>query len=170
MLDRIQKFFAILAAVVLLGIVGLYVYLATLEGKRAEPAAVLEVTRDRPLFFAHRGGLREAPENTIEAFESAIENGVDVLELDVHSSADGKLVVHHDGSLERTTNGEGLVGDKNLSELKGLDAGYRFTRGGEAGFPFRGKGVEMPTLREVFEKFPLQLINIEVFVIYHIEF
>lgn len=161
-LFRIQKIFAVLAAVFLVSILGLYIYLANLEGKRAAPLPVLSSNGERPLFFAHRGGGGEAPENTFAAFEKAIESGVDVLEIDVRTTADEKLVVFHDGSLERTTNGSGPVSEKNLDQLKKLDAGYAYTPDGGQTFPFRGKAVEIPTLREVFRRYPEKLINLEV--------
>ena len=93
--------------------------------------------------FAHRGFSGKYPENTMLAFEKAVEAGADGIELDVHLSADGELVIIHDELVDRTTDGTGLVGSKTLAELKALDA--------SAGF----KGVygknEIPTLREYFE-------------------
>ena len=82
-----------------------------------------------------------APENTFASFERAIELGVDVIELDVHLTADGEVVVIHDAELHRTTDGEGLVGQKSLAELKTLDAGVRFAP------EFAGQRI--PTLGEV---------------------
>ena len=73
--------------------------------------------------LAHRGASAQFPENTLLAFRQAIEQGVDMLELDVHSTADAHLVVIHDRTLERTTNGQGYVNDLTLQELRQLDAG-----------------------------------------------
>src|SRR5207245_7355610 len=77
----------------------------------------------RILLGGHRGNAAEFPENTLAAFASALELGVDVIECDVHLSADGALPVIHDHLLDRTTNGSGLVRDLTLAELKRLDAG-----------------------------------------------
>ena len=77
----------------------------------------------RPLVIAHRGASAEAPENTIAAFELAVQQGADAIELDVHLSRDDQLVVIHDFTLERTTDGAGPVRDRSVQELKRLDAG-----------------------------------------------
>ena len=79
-----------------------------------------------PQIFAHRGARRVAPENTFPAMEAALAMGVDGIELDVHLSRDGRLVVIHDYALERTTNGHGLVVNHTAAELAALDAGSHF--------------------------------------------
>lgn len=108
-----------------------------------------------PVVIAHRGASGDAPENTLPAFHLAIEKyGVDMIELDVQCSQDGVPVVFHDETLERTTNGTGLVSRSSLSELKLLDAGFRFDPTGDGPFPFREKGVRIPTLEEVLRMFP----------------
>jgi len=95
-----------------------------------------------PLFVtAHRGFSGAAPENTLAAFHAAIEAGADMVELDVHLSRDGRLVVIHDDTLSRTTNGKGNVADKTLAELQGLDAGAWFNPS------FAGE--KIPTLAQV---------------------
>src|SRR3990172_7158952 len=75
------------------------------------------------LNIAHRGASALAPENTMAAFEKAVELGADVIELDLHMSRDGELVVIHDDTLDRTTDGRGVVHELNLKDLKRLDAG-----------------------------------------------
>jgi glycerophosphoryl diester phosphodiesterase len=95
------------------------------------------------LVIAHRGFSGAAPENTIAAFKKAIDLGVDMIELDVHLSKDGQVVVIHDDTLNRTTNGKGKVISYTLNELKQLDAGSWF------GSQFFGE--KIPTLREVLE-------------------
>src|SRR5436190_19971309 len=80
----------------------------------------------RPLVFAHRGGSALAPENTMDAFANGLSLGADGLELDVHLSSDGVVVVHHDATLERTTNGRGVLAGMTADELARLDAGYHF--------------------------------------------
>jgi glycerophosphoryl diester phosphodiesterase len=114
------------------------------------------------LVIAHRGGAALRPENTLEAFEHALALGADVLEMDVRATADGAIVVIHDATLERTTDGRGPVSSFTLAELRKLDAGYRWTADGGRTYPFRGKDVRVPTLAEVFERFPQARMNIEV--------
>jgi glycerophosphoryl diester phosphodiesterase len=80
-------------------------------------------TARRPLIIAHRGYRAKYPENTMAAFEAAIDVGVDMIELDVLRTKDRDMVVIHDESLDRTTNGHGMVSDYTLSELRALDAG-----------------------------------------------
>jgi glycerophosphoryl diester phosphodiesterase len=115
---------------------------------------------NRPLVFAHRGGCALGPENTIAAFDRGLAAGADGLELDVHLSADGVVVVHHDETLDRTTNGAGPLARRTAAELAAVDAGYRFAQG--ACFTFRGQGVGIPTLREVFRRYPNVPIIIEM--------
>jgi len=97
------------------------------------------------LVIAHRGASAAAPENTIAAFELAIAEGADGIELDVHLSSDDQPVVIHDERVDRTTNGSGSVRDRTLRELKRLDAG------GWHGDRFRGQRIQ--SLQEVFERF-----------------
>jgi glycerophosphoryl diester phosphodiesterase len=115
----------------------------------------------KPRFFAHRGGALEAPENTLEAFRNGVAAGADHLELDVHASADGEIIVLHDPTLERTTNGHGEVRRHTLAELQALDAGYTFIDAGGR-TPFRGCGVRIPTLAEVCREFPDVALNMEI--------
>jgi glycerophosphoryl diester phosphodiesterase len=115
-----------------------------------------------PVNFAHRGGRKIVPENTIEGFREAIKLGPVVLELDVRSSADGEVVVIHDGAVDRTTDGTGDVARMTLAELQSLDAGYRFTPDNGATFPWRGRGVKIPTLEAIFREFPDRPVNIEL--------
>jgi glycerophosphoryl diester phosphodiesterase len=116
----------------------------------------------RALVMAHRGGAGLWPENTMYAFSRAVEMGVDVLEVDMHSTSDGELVIIHDDTLERTTNGTGRVNSLSLAQLKALDAGYRWSSDGGKTFPYRGQGVTVPTLKEVFTTFPKMRFNIDI--------
>jgi glycerophosphoryl diester phosphodiesterase len=100
--------------------------------------------KDRRLVFAHRGGAKLAPENTLQAFDIGLSLGADGIECDVHLARDGIPVVVHDQTLERTTNASGTVGGLTAAELARVDAGYRFTHDG--GFPFRGQEIGVPTL------------------------
>ena len=79
------------------------------------------------LVIAHRGGRSLGPENTVYTFKRAIELGANVLEMDLQTTVDGALVILHDREVDRTTNGKGAVDRFNLSELKKLDAGYRWS-------------------------------------------
>jgi glycerophosphoryl diester phosphodiesterase len=115
----------------------------------------------RPLVFAHRGGSGLAPENTLAAFDNGLALGADGLELDVHLSKDGVVVVHHDRTLARTTNLEGAVVERTAAELVAADAGCRY-RGADGGFPFRGRGIGVPTLAEVLARYPQTRIIIEL--------
>ena len=103
------------------------------------------------------------PENTIEGWiEAKIRYQPDVWELDVHLTADDSLVVIHDESVDRTTNGYGLVGDMSFEEIRELDAGFWFTPDSGATRPWQGKGVRIPALAEVFDSFPSDFFNIEI--------
>jgi glycerophosphoryl diester phosphodiesterase len=115
-----------------------------------------------PRLFAHRGASARAPENTLEAFRLARELGAPYLELDIHVSADGELVVIHDSSVSRTTGRRGRVENMTLAELRKLDAGYKFTTDHGRTFPFRSKGLKIPTLNEVLENFPEMRITVEL--------
>jgi glycerophosphoryl diester phosphodiesterase len=95
------------------------------------------------LIIAHRGASGNAPENTIAAFSLAVDQGADVIDLDVHMTADGYPVVIHDATLDRTTDGTGLVRSRTLAELRRLDAGSWFHN--------RFAGERVPTLEEVVE-------------------
>ncbi len=119
-------------------------------------------TLRRPAHISHRGGAKLEPENTLRAFTRAVnEFHTDVLELDVHLTRDGVLVVHHDATVERCTDGTGAIADFSLAELQRLDAGFRFTNDGTT-FPRRGQGVRIPTLREVLISLPDVRVNLEV--------
>ncbi|MBR0136398.1 MAG: glycerophosphodiester phosphodiesterase, partial [Clostridia bacterium] len=105
--------------------------------------------------LGHRGAAAYAPENTMPAFEMALEQGADGLELDVHLSKDGELVIMHDERVDRTTNAHGFIKDFTLEELKALDASY-----GKEGFA----NAVVPTLREVYElvRGTDKMINVEI--------
>ena len=127
--------------------------------------------------MAHGGGEDEAPTNTMYAFKRAEALGADMLELDVHSTKDGKLVVIHDATVDRTTNGTGKVESKTLAQLKKLDNAYDFTPAGQKNvYPMRGirtgkkptpagytpADFTVPTLKEVFDAFPNTPVNVEI--------
>jgi glycerophosphoryl diester phosphodiesterase len=109
----------------------------------------------RPTIFAHRGASAHAPENTLAAFELAVVQKADAIELDAKLCADGQIVVFHDQTVDRTTNGTGKVLDLTLPALKEMDAGSWF------GEDFKGEHI--PTLDEVFEAVGKKIfINVEL--------
>ncbi len=109
----------------------------------------------QPVIFAHRGACAHAPENTLAAFELALAQGADGIELDVKLSADGHVVVIHDAMVDRTTGEHGRVKDLSLAELRTFDAGSFFAE------KFRGE--KIPTLEEVFETLGNRtFINVEL--------
>ena len=112
--------------------------------------------------FAHRGGAKIVPENTREGFREGLRVGAGVLELDVHTTADGAVVVIHDETVDRTTDGSGTIREMTLTEVKRLDAGYRFTPDGGRTYPYRGEGVRIPTMEEVYREFTDVPINVEI--------
>lgn len=103
-----------------------------------------------PLVFAHRGGCALGPENTLASFDRGMAAGADGLELDVRLAADGVPVVHHDLTLDRTTNVSGPVASYTSEQLKGVDAAYHFAVDGC--YPFRGQGIGVPTLADVLRR------------------
>jgi glycerophosphoryl diester phosphodiesterase len=114
-----------------------------------------------PQVFAHRGGCALGPENTIAAFDLGRAAGADGLELDVHLSSDGVIVVCHDDLLDRTTNASGPIQACTAADLARVDAGHRFADTAGA-FPFRGLGIGIPTLRDVLARYRDLLIIIEM--------
>ena len=116
-------------------------------------------SRRKPLLLAHRGTSLLAPENTAPAFDFAMRHGADVLEIDVRLSSDNEVMVFHDETLERTTNGTGLVREHTEATLKQLDAAYYFSLDGQ--LAARGTGVSMLSLIELLERYPIR-VNIDI--------
>jgi glycerophosphoryl diester phosphodiesterase len=109
----------------------------------------------KPILLAHRGDLAHAPENTLPSFRQAIEKGADGVELDAKLTSDGHVIVFHDTTVDRTTNGSGKVASFSLERIRSLDAGSWFHE--------NFKGTQVPLLEEVFETVgPDRLINIEL--------
>jgi glycerophosphoryl diester phosphodiesterase len=115
-----------------------------------------------PVNLAHRGASIVAPENTMEAFGTAVEAGAGGLELDVHLTRDGHVVVIHDATVDRTTSGAGAVSEMTVDELRRLDAGHTFSPDGGPTRPYQGRDVRVPTLEEVLEGFPDVAVNIDL--------
>jgi glycerophosphoryl diester phosphodiesterase len=115
-----------------------------------------------PLVIAHQGGDGLWPGNTLYAFEQSAALGVDVLEMDLHITQDGVLVINHDETVDRTTDGTGNIEDMTLAEIKALDAGYDWSNDDGQTFPYRDTGITIPTLEEIFEAFPTYPMTIEI--------
>lgn len=115
-----------------------------------------------PLVIAHQGGDEVWPGDTLFAYQNAAALGVDVLEMDIHISLDGVLVLMHDEKVDRTTDGTGEIESMTLAELKQLDAGYDWSLDEGQTFPFRGQGITVTTLEEVFQAFPEKHMTIEI--------
>ena len=115
----------------------------------------------RPWLVAHRGGARLAPENTLPAFARAARLGADAFELDVHLTRDGEVVVFHDDETTRLTGAPGTIEQRTLAEVRALDAGFGFTEDAGRSFPWRGRGVAPPSLRELLAAYPSMRMNIE---------
>jgi glycerophosphoryl diester phosphodiesterase len=115
-----------------------------------------------PLVIAHQGGDGIWPGETMYAYKNAVALGVDVLEMDIHITKDGELVLMHDETVDRTTNGTGEVEAMTLAELEKLDAGYDWSTDEGKTFPFRGQGITITTLEEVFQSFPKMHMTIEI--------
>jgi glycerophosphoryl diester phosphodiesterase len=112
--------------------------------------------------LAHQGASGHAPSNTLESFRLAMAMHADILETDVHLTRDGVIVTSHDDRIDRLSNGHGLIKEMTLAELLQYDFGYGFTPDGGKSYPYRGKGVTIPTLEEVFMAFPGVRVNIEI--------
>ena len=126
------------------------------------PASAYYASADRPLVIAHQGGDGIWPGDTLYAFEKAVEIGADVLEMDAHITRDGQIVLMHDEEVDRTTDGTGLIEDMTVDELRQLDAAYQWSNDDDKTFPFRGQGIRVPTLEELFQKFPQMRYVIEI--------
>jgi glycerophosphoryl diester phosphodiesterase len=128
----------------------------------------------RVIAYAHQGGAWESPSSTLHAIQHAIEVGATAVELDVHATADGELVVCHDATVDRTTAGQGTIASFTLAQLRAMDFSYWWIPGADvtpgrptADYPFRGRAPADPsfgiaTLREVLEQFPGVVLNLDI--------
>ncbi|MBK9051699.1 MAG: glycerophosphodiester phosphodiesterase [Chloroflexi bacterium] len=151
---------------IIAGFVGTFLVIYLILALIAQPRPEHRFFANAPdvLVIAHQGGEHLRPDNTMAAFQYAYDLGVDVLELDIHSTSDGQLVVIHDNTVDRTTDGSGLVNELTLAEIQQLDAAYRWPHNVEnpSEFPYRDQGITIPTLDEVFAAFPGMRVNIEI--------
>ena len=114
-----------------------------------------------PIAFAHRGGAKLWPENTLTAFQGAIDLGIRHIETDLHRTRDGVIVCFHDERLERTTDGLGPIARHTHAELERLDAGHGF-QSDDGRHPFRGQGIRIPTFDEALALHPEVRFNVEI--------
>ncbi len=115
---------------------------------------------EHPIRLAHRGSTILWPENTMAAFQGAVGLDCRYIETDLHMTRDGVLVIFHDDRLERLTNGRGWIKDWLWPDLRVLDAAYHFKPG--QGYPFREKGITIPSLEEAMSTFPGSMFNIDL--------
>ena len=115
-----------------------------------------------PLVIAHQGGDGIWPGETLFAYQNAVDLGVDVLEMDIHITADGVLILMHDETVDRTTDGTGEIESMTLEELKELDAAYDWSPDEGKTFPYRRQGLTVTTLEEIFKAFPDMHMTIEI--------
>ncbi len=113
-----------------------------------------------PWVIAHRGGGQNYPENTLLAFTKALEIGVDALELDVQVTQDGVVVVYHPDDLSQWTDGSGSISAHPWKDIATLDAGYKYKP--QNNYPFRGKGLHIPTLEQVLHAYPKTVLIIDL--------
>jgi glycerophosphoryl diester phosphodiesterase len=124
--------------------------------------------------YAHQGGAWESPSSTLHAIDHALEVGATAIELDVHATADGELVVCHDATVDRTTAAHGTIASFTLAELREMDFSYWWIPGADvtpghpaADYPYRGRAPAdrdfgIATLREVLERFPGVVLNLDI--------
>lgn len=151
---------AVLASVVLVAYTLSYASLFWPDSRK--PFYVALANRGRPAVFSHQGGEGIRPTNTAIAFKDSREMGADVLDGDLHMSSDGMLVLAHDETIDRTSNGKGAIRDMTYSQLKAYDFGYQFTTDNGATYPYRGQGLEIVKLDDLFRSYPSSLFGIEI--------
>jgi glycerophosphoryl diester phosphodiesterase len=114
------------------------------------------------LVIGHRGAAARFPENTFAAFDHAVGLGVDAIEFDIRITRDGTVVVIHDPTVDRTSGSSGHVAQQSARDLAEVDAGARFSPDGGRTFPFKGKGIGVPTLEGLIERYPATPLLIEI--------
>ena len=160
----------VVIAVLAVAGLGTTIAIATRSGSKplTATAATVPAGIDRPnpfrigrtLVIPHGGGDALYPEDTLYAYEHSHALGGDVIDLDVQTTSDGVPVAMHDDTVDRTTNGKGNVHDMTFAEISTLDAGWSFEQDGA--FPFRDRGLNVPSIRDVLAKFPGVLVTLDL--------
>ena len=115
----------------------------------------------KPVTIAHQGGNKVYPDESLLAFTNAVDMGIQVLEVDIHRTRDGVLVINHDETINRLTDGSGLIREMSWSGLQQVDGAYNWSPDGLT-YPYRGKGVKILSLNAVLDSFPHQVYDIEI--------
>jgi len=143
-------------------ICGMYLFLYTLgfiiHQKTTHP--VLKHL-SKPVTIAHQGGNKVYPDESLLAFTNAINMGIQVIELDVHRTKDGIIVINHDQTIDRLTDSSGLIREMSWSGLQQVDGAYNWSPDGLT-YPYRGKGVKILSLTAIMDAFPQQVYDIEI--------
>lgn len=163
MAKKILRVFGIVVGC-LVALVGL-VYLASVLMAKPiaqHPFYQTETSDNETTVLAHQGGEGEYPSNTLLAFEKASDAGSNILDGDFHATKDGVLVLAHDETLEPRTNGTGAIRDKTLAELEKLDFAYNWSPDGGKTYPYRGQGITVLTVENLFKAFPDTRFNLEI--------
>ena len=115
----------------------------------------------KPVTIAHQGGNKIYPDESLLAFTNAINMGIQVIEFDIHRTKDGIIVINHDQTIDRLTNGTGLIREMSWVELQQVDGAYNWSPDGLT-YPYRDKGIKILSLIEIMDAFPQQLYDIEI--------
>ena len=115
----------------------------------------------KPVTIAHQGGNKVYPDESLLAFTNAINMGIQVIELDIHRTKDGVIVINHDPTIDRLTDGTGLIREMSWLELQQVDGAYNWSLDGLT-YPYRGKGIKILSLIEMMDTFPQQVYDIEI--------
>ena len=115
----------------------------------------------KPVTIAHQGGNKVYPDESLLAFTNAINMGIQVIELDIHRTKDGVIVINHDPTIDRLTDGTGLIREMSWLELQQVDGAYNWSPDGLT-YPYRGKGIKILSLIEMMDTFPQQVYDIEI--------
>ena len=161
MKNTIFKFFLLLAGVIVFATVA--ILLTRHFGfQREHKTRNHQFKRDSIQMIAHRGGSLESPENTLLAFDHTMKISPHfILEMDIHLTKDEHLAVIHDDTVDRTTNGKGAVSEMTLEQLQELDAGWHY-QNDKGEYIYRSQGVQIPSLRQVLERYPQQKMIVEL--------
>ena len=115
----------------------------------------------KPVTIAHQGGNKVYPDESLLAFTNAVDMGIQVLEMDIHRTRNGVLVINHDQTIDRLTDSSGLIREMSWPELQEVDGAYNWSPDGMT-YPYRGKGVKILSLNAVLDSFPQQVYDIEI--------